>query len=202
MNSPILIVCEGSSEENYITQLNRLFRYPGSECKVFIPCNAHSGKYSFIRKKYNDVLKKNKKQKDNIKIWLDKDLYIREGTEEYSRYNSKEYLISQCLFSLMNFEDYLALHCSPEIAEEWQNTCESNNHLVVPMHASQYEELFNKFISKNFSTDYRKGDVPFELTQGALFQLFDNLKSKRFKFENDFGTFLMNLYEANYIEFR
>lgn len=202
MNNPILLVCEGSSEENYIIQLNRLFRYPDSDCKVFIPCNAHSGRYSLIRKKFEEVQKRNKKQKDKIKIWLDKDLYIREGTEENSRYNSKDYLILQCLFSLMNFEDYLALHCMPKIVEDWQSICESNNHFVAPMHASQYEKLFNKFISKNFSAEYRKGDVPFELTQETILQLFDNLRSKQFKFENDFGIYLMNLYETNSIEFR
>lgn len=202
MNNPILLVCEGSSEENYITQLNRLFRYADSECRVFIPYNANSGKYPFIRNKYNEVLKRNKKQKDNIRIWLDKDLYLRDGTEECSKFNSKDYLILQSLFSLMNFEDYLALHCTPEIVEDWQSICESNNHFVTPMHASQYEMLFNKFISKNFCIDYRKGEVPFDLTQQRILQLFDNLKSNKFKFENDFGTYLMKLYETNSIEFR
>lgn len=202
MNNPILLVCEGSSEENYIAQLNRLFRYADSECRVFIPYNANSGKYPFIRNKYNEVLKSNKKQKDNIRIWLDKDLYIRDGTEESSKFNSKDYLILQCLFSLMNFEDYLVLHCMPEIVEDWQSICESNNHFVVPMCARQYEKLFNKFISTNFGTDYRKGEVPFDLTQQRILQLFDNLKSNKFKFENDFGIYLMNLYETNSIEFR
>ena len=202
MNNPIMIVCEGSSEENYIIQLNRLFRYPDSDCRVFIPCNAHSGRYSLIRKKFEEVQKRNKRQKDKIKIWLDKDLYIREGTEENSRYNSKDYLILQCLFSLMNFEDYLAMHCLPEIVGEWQSICESNNHFVAPMHASQYEKPFNEFISKNFSTDYRKGEVPFDLTQQRILQLFDNLKSNKFKFENDFGRFLMKLYETNSVEFK
>ena len=89
-------------------------------------------------------------QKDNIRIWLDKDLYLRDGTEECSKFNSKDYLILQSLFSLMNFEDYLALHCTPEIVEDWQSICESNNHFVTPMHASQYEMLFNKFISKSW----------------------------------------------------
>ena len=202
MNNPIMIVCEGSSEENYIIQLNRLFRYPDSECKVFIPYNAYCGRYSFIRKKFEEVQKRNKKQGDKIKIWLDKDLYLRQGTEENSRYNSKDYLILQCLFSLMNFEDYLVMHCLPEIVREWQSICESHNHFVAPMHASQYDVLFNQFISKNFSTDYRKGEVPFELTQKTMIQLFVNLRSEDFKFENDFGCFLMKLYETNSIVFR
>lgn len=70
------------------------------------------------------------------------------------------------------------------------------------MCARQYEKLFNKFISTNFGTDYRKGEVPFDLTQQRILQLFDNLKSNKFKFENDFGIYLMNLYETNSIEFR
>ena len=84
----------------------------------------------------------------------------------------------------MNFEDYLVLHCMPEIVEDWQSICESNNHFVVPMCARQYEKLFNKFISTNFGTDYRKGEVPFDLTQQRILQLFDNLKSNKFKFDN------------------
>ena len=94
------------------------------------------------------------------------------------------------------------MHCLPEIVREWQSICESHNHFVAPMHASQYDVLFNQFISKNFSTDYRKGEVPFELTQKTMIQLFDNLRSEDFKFENDFGCFLMKLYETNSIVFR
>lgn len=101
----------------------------------------------------------------------------------------------------MNFEDYLALYCLPEIAKDWQNTCESNNHFVVPMHSSKYEDLFVKFIHKNFNVDYKKGEVPFALTRDVFLQLFENLKSGQFKFKNDFGMFLMNLYYEKIIEF-
>ncbi|WP_406545722.1 hypothetical protein, partial [Succinimonas sp.] len=77
---------------------------------------------------------------------------------------------------------------------DWQNTCESNNHFVDPMQSGKYEELFVKFIYKNFNVDYKKGEVPFALTQDVFLQLFENLKSEQFKFKNDFGMFLMNLY--------
>lgn len=64
MKSPLIIVCEGSSEENYIIQLNRIFRYTDSECRVvFIACNAHGGKYSFVRKNITKLSQEIKNKK-------------------------------------------------------------------------------------------------------------------------------------------
>lgn len=201
--SPIMVVCEGSSEVNYITRLNRIFCYSDSKCMVFKPYNAGGGRYSFVSKKYNEVLAGNRKQESRIKIWVDQDLYVRAGSEENRMYCSRSKLVPRFMFSLMNFEDYLTMHCAEGIVKDWQNTCESRNHFTEPMHANQYEELFNSLIKKYFGVDYKKGDVPFELSQNTFTaNLFRNLKNPQFKFKNGFGELLMNMYEKRVIVFK
>ena len=113
--SPIMVVCEGSSEVNYITRLNRIFCYSDSKCMVFKPYNAGGGRYSFVSKKYNEVLAGNRKLESRIKIWVDQDLYVRAGTEENRMYCSRCKLVPKFMFSLMNFEDYLTMHCAEGI---------------------------------------------------------------------------------------
>ena len=51
--------------------------------------------------------------------------------------------------------------------------------------------------------DYKKGDVPFELSQNTFTaNLFRNLKNPQFKFKNGFGELLMNMYEKRVIVFK
>ena len=148
---------------------------------VFKPYNAGGGRYSFVSKKYNEVLAGNRKLESRIKIWVDQDLYVRAGTEENRMYCSRSKLVPRFMFSLMNFEDYLTMHCAEGIVKDWQNTCESRNHFTEPMHANQYEELFNSLIKKYFGVDY---------------------KNPQFKFKNGFGELLMNMYEKRVIVFK
>jgi len=172
--SAYVIVSEGSSERAYIQQLrsflaNRMpvgddFR-PRLDLMPKVTNNgAGGGQFSLVQQTYRKCRKADKHTP--IMVWVDADIYVRnEGAVEER--NAKSYAgkkdLPDFLFSVMNFEDFLALHFDDDIFEKWYETF-SERHFKTPMHGSEHVPLFVKIWenhAKRYSCKpYSKGDLP------------------------------------------
>jgi hypothetical protein len=181
-----LVVCEGPSETAYLQELNRFFRE--SQINIlFVPKSSNGGKYSLVEKKYREIYKNNKKSQ--IMIWVDYDIYWRNDQENRESYAAKSSKIPDFLFSRMNFEDYLTLHLEDRELKKWIIQCESHKHFTNPMHSTVYEPLFKDSLFEN----YKKGDMPFSITQERLNRLFEKNNDPRVPISCDFATKLQLL---------
>lgn len=169
MGCPILVVCEGASEVNYIRLLNRLLCSADGRA-VFVSKDANGGSPGKIIK----TLKQERKQNRKIPIWifLDEDIYVRDSSLQSNLLMKKGDALVQ--FSRMNFEDVIMLHESSSTLMEWIQVCRRARHFSSPL---SEEEYFFRF--KKFFPDYRKRELPFELTNCRLNRAFANLKIQK-----------------------
>ena len=107
--TPIIVLCEGISEFNYIQNLNRILCNPNTGSAAFKPYTINTGRFSQIRQKFNQVKKDNKNC--SVQIWVDKDLYI--NNSEFKKLYLNKGKMPDFLFSIMNFEDFLMLLKNP-----------------------------------------------------------------------------------------
>lgn len=182
--TPIIVLCEGVSEFNYIQNLNRILCNPYTGSAAFKPYTINTGRFSQIRQKFNQVKKDNKNC--CVQIWVDKDLYTNDS--EFKKLYLNKGKMPDFLFSIMNFEDFLMLHCDKNILYSWQEICCSNNHFSSPMPSRVYCKELQKFFP-----GYQKGCLPFDITGDTLSILFENLKDDNIKIKNDFAVFLEKL---------
>lgn len=157
----VYVVCEGSSEESYLQELNRFFRAENIPL-VMTPFPAGSGHFKNIVRQYHTTFKEARKRErkvPDIIIWVDRDTYIRNDLHDSDKYSQKPDHIPDFKFNYMNFEDFLSMHNDQNLAK-WTNICENHNHFRIPMHASVYDSLFRNEIFP----DYEKGDLPSEFT--------------------------------------
>ena len=181
---PYIIICEGTSEYAYIQKLNRFL----VENNYDFTLNAKivgSGHYKPIQKKYLYERKNNPKLP--IKIWVDKDTYVRNDEGDRENYEKKPSKIPDFLFSTMNFEDFLALHTDKETLEHWFQICSRKKHHITPLKESDYLPLVKEHLFANYS----KGDIPFEITSEKLEQLFK--QKEEYFFRCGFADFLEKL---------
>lgn len=182
--TPIIVLCEGISEFNYIQNLNRILSNPNTGSAAFKPYTINTGRFAQIRQKFNQVKKDNKNC--SVQIWVDKDLYI--NNSEFKKLYLNKGKMPDFLFSIMNFEDFLMLHCHKDLLYSWQEICSSNNHFYTPMTSRIYCKELQKFFP-----EYRKGCIPFDITSDVLKTLFGNLKDDKIQIKNDFAVFLEKL---------
>lgn len=179
MKFPILVVCEGSSEANYLAQLNRLVVSEDGR-QVFVAREAEGGRPNLILR----ALKKFRQINRNQPFWifLDKDIYVREK-------NLEQVLMAKAgnayiCFNRMNFEDVVMLHESYPKLSIWLDFCRSQNHFEVPLEEKIYLPKLKEIIP-----DYQKRALPFELTRERVETAFNNLKE-----QSDIqSTFLLEL---------
>lgn len=156
-----MIVCEGASECNYLEHLNRfLSRLPppaqaGQTPLQFIPkpsqvdprtgrkAGCGGGSYAKVSKVYRSEWIKN--QGYPFGIWVDADLYIRNDKDNFKAYSNRPGGIPDFLFSIFNFEDFLALHATDEVFEKWRAKMQQAGHFQSPLHWTQYEPLYREF---------------------------------------------------------
>jgi hypothetical protein len=69
----------------------------------------------------------------------------------------------------MNFEDFLMLHQDAATAQKWFSVMAAKKHWTNPLTDDQYLSEFRKFFP-----NYKKGELPFELTKENLNNLFQN----------------------------
>ncbi len=180
---PIIIVCEGQSEVAYIQELNRLLTETHIRV-VLIPKNVGGGHYSQVGKRYKGEKARN--PRSQILIWVDYDIHARNDNETRTAYENKTQGIPDFYFNHQNFEDFLALHLSKEVIEDWQTRCLQHGHFTQPLHADQYKDLYRSHVSK----DYLKGEMPFELSIEHIKQLCDNNADSQVSFSSDFASWL------------
>lgn len=181
-----LIVCEGSSEKAYIQELNK-FLNKNEYNFTLIPHVIGSGHCKIATEKYKTVKKNNPRQ--IIKIWVDRDTYIRNDQNDATVYKKKSKSIPDFFFSLQNFEDFLAMHMDDKNMDTWAQECFRHSHHKKPMQEDEYLPLFRECLFGN----YEKGQIPFEITQERLNNLFIHNNDKNCFFKCDFATFLEGL---------
>lgn len=178
-----IIICEGSSEVAYLQELNRLLR-ENEIPLVYIQKPCDGGQYSKVVRKYKEVRKENRRSP--IHICIDYDTYLRNNSNNWTSYRNRPQGIPEFLFTTMNFEDFLSLHLDKTLSDSWHHLCSRNNHFSSPMHSETYTPLF----TANIVPGYRKGEIPFSLSAGHLFLLFDNLNNPENPFPCGFGALL------------
>lgn len=162
-----IIVCEGNSEKAYIQNLNRFLDDNGYGFTL-IPKIVGCGHFTRVQAKYRQEKKNNPKA--DIRIWVDNDTYKRNDARDGDKYQKKSKHLPDFMFSVMNFEDFLALHSDGKILENWFQVCSREKHHIKPMIEEKYMPLVRKHLFK----DYQKGDIPFAINEERLNNLFRN----------------------------
>lgn len=177
-----IILCEGPSERAYLEELNRFLRDKNIQI-TFISKIVGCGHYKEISKRY----KKEKKQNPTkeIIIWVDRDTYIRNDNNDRDFFN-KSLFKENFYFSTMNFEDFLVMHLDTKKLSSWEDLCLKNDHFSHPLTEENYIPLF----IENIFSKYTKGNIPFEINNENLQNLFCNNNLSRFK--SKFASFLEN----------
>jgi hypothetical protein len=177
---PIIVLCEGLSEETYIVCLNRFFNSQPNNLIRLVP-KIIGGKNAVLKS-----WKKIKAENRNFRcvIWLDKDVYKR---REMSLPKISPDVF---LFNTYNFEDFLVMHLGQESVMKWQEICCNLNHFLTPMTSKVCEESITQIFEK-----YKKGSMPNEVTisSESLANLFNNQQNDGILFSSDFVIFLKNL---------
>lgn len=183
-----IIVCEGSSEIAYIQNLNRFLDDNGYGF-ILIPKIVGCGHFNSVQNKYRSEKKKNPKA--DVLIWVDKDTYHRNDVGDGKKYENKSKTLPDFMFSVMNFEDFLALHTDEGVLENWFQVCSREKHHINPMTEERYMPLFKA----HMFTNYQKGDIPFVINEERLNNLFKN--NAKYFFNCGFASFLQNLMSDN-----
>ncbi|MFR9534940.1 MAG: RloB domain-containing protein [Rikenellaceae bacterium] len=160
MYKQIYILCEGASEIAYIQKFSQFLRDYESDY-VILPKDAGGGTVRHVKDALKKLFKENKNLNGEIWIWLDHDLYVRgdESLDELEKLCAdKKRKQAQLVFNTHNFEDFLTLHFSPEIAEAWCQVMAKCGHFTSPLHAVDYAPLFKSFLKEHTNLpEYKKG---------------------------------------------
>ncbi len=178
-----VIVCEGNSENAYIQELNR-FLDDGDYSFTFVSNPIRNGHYKAVTSKYQDV--KRKSPRSDIFIWVDKDTYQRNDDNDGDNYSRKPSKFPDFMFSFFNFEDFLVMHMDEMIVLKWQDICEKHGHFENPMYSEQYMPL----LRENIFPNYKKGEIPFEITKENFENLLRNQQNLNIKFKCDFAEMI------------
>lgn len=152
------IVCEGSSEVNYIV---RLRGYLDEVCEgwtqetLLIPINAGSGNYGVVE---DCIRREKRRQRSGVYMtWVDYDLYARDFKNCMTQYKGRKKDIKAFYFSFHNFEDFLALHFDAARFAEYKKMVVASKHSACPLYGASHEKLFAPIYMEFTGETYRKG---------------------------------------------
>lgn len=185
----IIMVVEGESELEYLSQLNRYLREEEIGY-VFYPVKAVNGQYREVRKCYREVKKSHRKER--IEILVDRDIYIRDEKERVDYTLRTRDGLPPFTFSYMNWEDYLILHLSKEKALKWCEICRETGHFEIPLTAKEYLRAQEESGIWG-RVHYKKGRVPFEITKKRLERAVENDRDKDIEIHSDFVNILLEI---------
>lgn len=166
----IYILCEGNSETNYITRLNKFldnegynftFQSENLHGSLLSKTDTEKSAYNKITNKFKNLLSKSKK--GLFVIWLDDDVFKRQQLKKdilenlLKNFNSIHKKI-KIIYSYENFEDFLSMHLEQELFEQWERICLEQNHFETPMISTVYEPLIRTIIK-----GYSKEKLPSEI---------------------------------------
>ncbi len=189
------IIVEGPSERAY---MQRLASFLESEMPleedgyssrlIFYPTITNNriggGSYNLVHKAYKTLCPQN--PKTPLMVWVDLDIYIRNSNQR-ERASAAGYKNKGTMpdfhFSVMNFEDFLALHFDEVLFVRWKMTFDLAGHFVVPLHSDKYDKLWQpiwtEFLIKHPEVgigEYKKGSIPEGfITVGTLNNLRRNI---------------------------
>jgi hypothetical protein len=183
VNKIINVVCEGRSESAYLNQINRFLKEKNIKT-TFLPNLTYGGHFNVIEKKLRKLgyLKKRKSySNEELRIWVDKDVYERneqKNKDKYENFIQKHPQLTFC-FNRFSFEDFYILHFDAETVGKWYDLCRKEDHFNAPIKSEVCEKLILRVVP-----NYEKGNVPFGFIDGkSLENLFEN--NKKYEFESD-----------------
>jgi hypothetical protein len=190
------IICEGSSEEAYLQELNRYLRECNSRVNIKVYNLCGSGdRVSYLLSKIKNIYKKIRKgerKTPEIFIWIDNDLFLRKklSKEELELKIKKLKGILGVKYNYHNFEDFLIMHLPDKQVQNFHKICTLKNHFVSPLSGEDVIKIMQKIIP-----DYKKGHLPdtFEITTENLNRLNENQNSATIKFKSDFVSVIEKL---------
>lgn len=172
-----VVVSEGASERAYLQMLRSFLVNHMPLCDDlqprlnFIPKITNDGvgggAFSLVRKTYLACRKADRRTP--IAIWVDMDIYVRNGNAAECR-NARMYAqkgaLPDFMFSVMNFEDFLALHFDDDLFEQWYNAMRMRRHFATPLRSADYAPIFAPIWTSQMNRkglvggQYAKGDMP------------------------------------------
>jgi len=182
-----IIVCEGASECNYLDHLNRFLstlplpdgggpiplrfiaRPKNIDPKTGVNVGCGGGDYGKVSRAYRKEWRANRTYP--FGIWVDADLYVRNDNGNRELYAHPAGKIPAFDFSILNFEDFIALHYCDELVEKWKTKFSEVGHFRCPLHWEEYKVYYSELFP-----DYRKNLLPIEfLSVEALRNLFRHM---------------------------
>ena len=152
------IVCEGSSEVNYIV---RLRGYLNEVCEgwaqetLLIPVNAGSGNYGVVE---SCIRREKRRQRSGTYMtWVDYDLYAKNVKSCMKQYQERKKDIKAFYFSFHNFEDFLAMHFDAARYAQYMKSVMASGHCDCPLCGASHEKLFAPIYMDYTGETYRKG---------------------------------------------
>lgn len=182
-----IVVCEGASECNYLLHLNRFLatlppprdaglvplrlipRPKNVDPKTGVNVGCGGGDYGKVSKCYRSEHATNRSYP--FGIWVDADLYVRNDKDCGTRYKGRPAGIPAFDFSVLNFEDFLALHADELLFEKWVHEMLSAGHFNRPLYWEEYEPHY-----LNVFTAYLKNSLPVDfISVESLRNLFRHM---------------------------
>jgi hypothetical protein len=196
------ILCEGNSEVNYITKLNKFldqenynFTFCSENLYGCFPSKKDNEKSAYRRiiRIFEEKLIV-KTSKGLFLIWLDNDIFKRQGglkkqilEQKFSKFRTIHKKI-EIIYSYENFEDFLSMHLDQKKFEKWESICSESNHFENPMIASIYEEKMQTIIS-NYSKEKLPSEI--QINRETMLVLKERQNDKNFHAKCDLISFLL-----------
>ena len=152
------VICEGSSEVNYIVRLKAYL----AELDVawvrdvlLIPVNAGSGNFHVVEQRIRAA--RRRQRHGNFMTWVDYDIYLRNDNGCRDAYLRRRKDVGAFYFSFHNFEDFLALHFDDSRYGAYRDAVTRTCHIGEPLHSGEYDGVFNPIYCDFTGETYRKG---------------------------------------------
>jgi hypothetical protein len=194
LNEVINVICEGYSEQRYLTLINRFFRTNKVNI-TFHPIEIGGGHFNVVKGqlKRHGYLKK-KTNYSEVFVWVDKDVYIRDEQGNNAKYEAfiKEYPGLKFCFNYLSFEDFFMLHQDVDTIKKWHDMCRKEGHFKNPIKSEKCLKMIKKLVP-----DYEKGSLPseFRIDENSLKHLFRNSEAyKNWGFGSDIIAILQNIW--------
>ena len=180
VSKSIVVVCEGASEWIYLQRLNSALArlpFPDGWCDVPVRFIGRPKRTGVGSGAFHDVERALRKEQGSnrsatVWSWVDADIYVRNDRECGERYRRRADSTQAFRFSVLNFEDFLALHLDDAGFARWVKAMSDGGHFSRPLHWNDYKALFELVIP-----GYRKGELPADfITLGSLGNLKRHLE--------------------------
>ena len=195
----VSVICEGSSEVNYIVRLKAYLAeldLAWMMDTLLIPINAGSGNFHVIDQRIRAERKR--QRHGNFMTWVDYDIYRRNDNRCLDAYLRRRKNLGAFYFSFHNFEDFLALHFDDVRYGRYCEVVAKAGHVDMPLHGAEYGGLFDPIYLDFTGEPYRKGMLSYGFVgKEGLENLIRHMKNRAIGpvGESEYGDFAMWLVE-------